>query len=200
VVSKFHNQICVGGAGDTPISYTEPDASPPWIWEVRWANYGLKNCGIYVISQQRSAWPVKIGVSADVPRRIAELQTSHWNPLVCYHYWLCEDPKSAFRLERECHAILRRGGHSLLGEWFDLRASHAPKVVQFAAHKLEVEISTTVPDTERYKALRDEWEERLIMRPLLKAQADTDKKVKQRKAAFKSLPAHERLIQPETIY
>lgn len=121
-------------------------------WRVDWKSFGFSYCGVYLISQ-RSGWPLKIGISDCVPKRLSGLQTSHWNELICSGYWLLADRAQAQRLERRVHDVLaRRGGH-LLGEWFDIRADKAREIVEFEAQVLGLEVATEVPDNKKFEAV-----------------------------------------------
>lgn len=123
-------------------------------WRVNWKKFGFPFCGLYLISQ-RSGWPLKVGISDCVLKRLNGLQTSNWNELVCSGYWILADRAQAQRLERRVHEVIADKGGHLLGEWFDLRADKAREIVEFEAQMLGIELATEVPKNEKFKGVHD---------------------------------------------
>lgn len=122
---------------------------PQPLWLLDWGELGFAYSGVYVIAPG-GAWPNKIGISCCVPRRLIALQTSHWQKLHVFDYWLCENAKAARTVERSVHKILADDGKLLMGEWFDVRSNQASKVVEYAADREGIELARRIPETEKF--------------------------------------------------
>ncbi len=69
-------------------------------------------------------YPTKIGYTDNLGHRLGGLQTGHWIELGIYATLVCAD---VITFEREVHHDLR--SRRIRGEWFDIRADEAMKVV-----------------------------------------------------------------------
>lgn len=134
-----------------PIDEFSPSAG---IWMVPWRQLGFDFCAVYLIATA-TRWPVKVGMSDCAAARLAQLQTSHWNELRVWRYWVCENRKAARTLEQKTHELLCEGSRRLLGEWFDMDLEKAAETVVFAAENLGIEIAKEIPETERYRPVFD---------------------------------------------
>ncbi len=72
---------------------------------------------VYIIqSGDRPKSPIKIGVSSNVDKRVAELQTGNPYPLKVLASITCRSKSDAYGLENFIHKKLRK--HRMKGEWF----------------------------------------------------------------------------------
>jgi hypothetical protein len=131
-------------------SSSETECREVGLWQLDWPELGFAYAGVYIISPP-SGWPVKVGISCAVQRRLAALQTSHWSRLTVFHYWLCENSKAAKTVERAAHTILKKDGKLMNGEWFDIREKQAPALITFAAEQEGIELAQDLPDTPKFK-------------------------------------------------
>ena len=77
------------------------------------------NYGVYFIySGEKQTSPVKIGVTTDLERRIAELQTGNPYQLNCKALIPCSDKTQAYNLESFFHKQFKK--NRMMGEWFKL--------------------------------------------------------------------------------
>jgi len=79
--------------------------------------------------------PLKIGHSIKPKSRISQLQTDNHEPVDIYAIAWTVDSKLSFRVERRCHKILKKAGRHVRGEWFDIDAEWAKKVIAVAARE-----------------------------------------------------------------
>jgi hypothetical protein len=77
---------------------------------------------VYVIAPD-TGFPCKVGVAENVRKRLAALQTAHWEELHIYHTFEVASRGDAFRLERLTHKRLKE--HHIRGEWFNVLVSDA---------------------------------------------------------------------------
>lgn len=98
---------------------TAPDDE---VWRIVWADYGLPYCGVYVVTPE-SKWPCKVGMTSDMPNRLAQIQTSLWMPVTVSGYRWCADRETARTIEQHTHE--RLADRRLFGEWFDIRHPEA---------------------------------------------------------------------------
>ena len=104
----------------------------------------LNVASIYIVGPPNGR-PVKIGVANDIRKRLTDFNIAHWDPIVS-HY-ICPIGRLGpycFTIEKAIHAELKKQGKHLRGEWFDLEASEALKVVE----RFRAEM---VPDEEKAK-------------------------------------------------
>ena len=99
-------------------------------------------CGLYCVAPGADG-PTKIGVTNNVQRRVAGMQTGYWAPLRVYGFRLvlpqgeinrykslqAAFKAGAFALERRVQIEMRRHDLALLGEWYDLTSSEAFDVI-----------------------------------------------------------------------
>lgn len=84
--------------------------------------------GVYVIGAP--GHPVKIGIAADVTKRLSTIQTGCPERLKVYLF-LGVKPGTARAIEQECHR--RLAAHRQTGEWFAMDRREAVSVVQAVA-------------------------------------------------------------------
>lgn len=126
-------------------NYGIQDNDPQQLWRINWKDYGFPYCGVYVITTD-SLYPCKIGISVNPVKRLLSLQTSHWRPLQISGYRWCENAADAKKVEKEAHEILKEGGKSLMGEWFDIRVDKALEAIDWAGVTLSVVVNNFIPD------------------------------------------------------
>ena len=99
-------------------------------------------CGLYCIAP-RADGPTKIGVTNNMQRRVAGMQTGYWAPLRVYGFRLvlpqgqsnkykslqAAFKAGAFALEKRVQVEMRKHDLALLGEWYDLTSSEAFQVI-----------------------------------------------------------------------
>lgn len=78
----------------------------------------MAECSVYVIGFDLDKAPSKVGIASDPLKRMASLQTAHYQKLVMAGWWNCPDRDMARYLERAFHEVQHR--ERLSGEWFDL--------------------------------------------------------------------------------
>lgn len=120
------------------------------LWRVDWKQFGFKYCGVYLVAPE-SGTPVKIGISETAVKRLAQLQTSHWQRLVIWDYWICENRHAAQKVEKKAHTLLQDLNKHLLGEWFDMRGEAVSRVVEFAAMHEAVELVQEIPNNDKFR-------------------------------------------------
>lgn len=81
----------------------------------------MTDCSVYVIGFDLDKGPSKVGIASDPEKRMATLQTAHFQRLVLAGSWTCPDREIARALEASFHATQSKS--RLSGEWFDI----APK-------------------------------------------------------------------------
>jgi hypothetical protein len=75
---------------------------------------------VYIIAPD-SGFPSKVGVAENTIKRLACLQTSHWEELHVYEAFEMVNRGAAYRIER---IVKRRlAEHCIRGEWFNLMVS-----------------------------------------------------------------------------
>jgi hypothetical protein len=79
---------------------------------------------VYLISPLVK-WPCKIGVTHNVPKRLATLQAFHWEELKLFHCRLLHHPYNA---EAAIHRMLQ--DKRLRGEWFDVKIEEAIEAIE----------------------------------------------------------------------
>lgn len=131
----------LGAGTDAPTCFT-PEAALRY---VDWRSYGLSYCGVYLIAADR-AGPVKIGVSQSAEKRLAALQTAHWQRLHVFDYAWVKHARMARNVEQEAHAWLRDNGKGILGEWFETSVEQAYEALEWAAAALSIELHVEIPD------------------------------------------------------
>jgi hypothetical protein len=93
---------------------------------------------VYVICHKRNdepVAPVKIGISVDVQKRLASLQTGNPYPLVIAAQFFCPNGL-AETVERSFLEIESRVEHRLAGEWFNYEPIAAVQLVNFTIRAL----------------------------------------------------------------
>lgn len=85
-------------------------------------------CFVYVIGFDLEKGPSKVGIAANPTKRMASLQTGHFQRLFLAGTWGCPDREIARELEAAFHATQR--DTRISGEWFDL----APKKCMAILH------------------------------------------------------------------
>ena len=90
-------------------------------------------CEVYVIVA--SCGHVKIGITDDVPKRLAGLQTSNPLPLRLYTSVRASDRKTARLVESSCHSLLAL--YRVCGEWFSV----IPQIAELALFSI---VDTTI--------------------------------------------------------
>lgn len=75
-------------------------------------------CSVYVIGFDLDKAPSKVGIAVDPPKRLASLQTAHFQRLKLAGGWATPDRECARALEEAFHHTQRKA--RLSGEWFDL--------------------------------------------------------------------------------
>lgn len=88
----------------------------------------MRQSVIYVVGSQRS--PVKIGYAASLSARLSSLQCGNPDELVV-HYSLRAPHGVGKAIEREIHKAL--AAHHRRGEWFDIDAGEAFRIVEAVA-------------------------------------------------------------------
>lgn len=88
--------------------------------------FGVKSF-VYVIQPEGHA-ACKIGVAELLQGRLAELQCGAWAKLRCMAAIAVVDG-NAIKLEQATHRLLKRRGHHLIGEWFDISYETAAQAV-----------------------------------------------------------------------
>ena len=90
---------------------------------------------VYVVGTESG--PYKIGIAADIPKRIAQLQTGNPYPLVL-HRELTDWGVFERDMERVLHTVLER--YRLGGEWFDCSLAKIDDAIETAKALIEPEI------------------------------------------------------------
>lgn len=88
-------------------------------------NHG-DNLHVYVIALAKCG-PCKIGISTSPNKRLASLQTAHYETLEIHSLW-ASDKLNPRQVERRVHTILRYA--RLRGEWFSVSVSQAEEVLR----------------------------------------------------------------------
>jgi hypothetical protein len=96
---------------------------------------------IYIIAPD-SGFPCKIGVAMDTAKRLAALQTSHWEKLYLYERFPILNKGRSYKIERIIHRRLKE--HSIRGEWFNLLVSDAAKVINELLEELKESAESAV--------------------------------------------------------
>lgn len=78
--------------------------------------------------------PTKIGVAADMVKRMSGLQTGNWEELVVQFLLWAPGKEATIRIESEIHLQLKE--RHISGEWFDLHVSEAPTIIKSMAARL----------------------------------------------------------------
>lgn len=86
------------------------------------------NVFVYVIRVTSGA--VKIGVTNDVARRVATLQTANHEELTLVYVFKCQSQEHALSLESAFHSKYQH--HHIRGEWFDVSVEDIETDMQFA--------------------------------------------------------------------
>jgi hypothetical protein len=116
---------------------------------------------IYVIAPD-SGFPCKVGVAANTAKRLANLQTAHWESLYLYERFPVLNKGRAYMIER---IILRRlKDNRIRGEWFNLLVSDAAKVIKEITDELKQESDAALCVTVAKPALiyKDKRERRIL--------------------------------------
>lgn len=92
-------------------------------------------CQVYIIEQAETGY-IKIGISEDVQKRLAALQTANPHKLTLRYILTCPTTQDAQTIERMLHQ--RYSDWRKSGEWFDVDAEEAISEIQwcmqFASH------------------------------------------------------------------
>jgi hypothetical protein len=94
---------------------------------------------------------VKIGISEDLVRRIATIQSCHFDELVFHRFWWVPGIAMASRVESGFKS--RFAEYNIRGEWFDMSPAQAEKQVEAAINRLGI-WSLTQSEMEH---LFDDW-------------------------------------------
>lgn len=78
----------------------------------------MADCSVYSIGFDLTKGPSKVGIASDPLKRMATLQTAHFQKLVCAGWWATPDREIARQLEIAFHATQAK--FRLSGEWFDI--------------------------------------------------------------------------------
>jgi hypothetical protein len=105
---------------------------------------------VYLLKPVQGA-PVKIGISEDPVRRIATIQSSHFDELVFHRFWWLPGIAVATRIE----SGFKNGfaDYNIRGEWFNMSPEQAEKQVEAAIERLGI-WSLTQSEMEH---LFDDW-------------------------------------------
>ena len=76
------------------------------------------DCSVYVIGFDLDKSPSKVGIARCPERRMAGLQTAHYQKLILAGYWATPNREIARALEASFHDVESK--LRLSGEWFDL--------------------------------------------------------------------------------
>ncbi len=76
-----------------------------------------EECSVYVVGFDLDKAPSKVGIASDPIRRMASLQTAHFQRLVIAGWWKTPDREIARALEVAFHTT--QSAKRLSGEWFD---------------------------------------------------------------------------------
>jgi hypothetical protein len=96
---------------------------------------------IYVIGPD-SGFPCKIGIAMDTAKRLASLQTAHWENLYLYEAFPMVNKGRSYKIERIIHRRLK--DHCIRGEWFNLLVSDASKAIKELLEELKEVPKSTV--------------------------------------------------------
>jgi Rha family phage regulatory protein len=98
---------------------------------------------VYIIGNEDNSY-IKIGVSADVEKRLKQLQTGSWtNLFLIYKSMVCSN---AFDIEKNIHNKI--SSEKVRGEWFEIEVSEAIKLIESENHKLDNEFLETYYETD----------------------------------------------------
>jgi hypothetical protein len=114
---------------------------------------------VYVIRDGRDH--VKIGVSKDPIRRIAQLRATSTAPLSFAYIGVT--PSEGYDIERGAHVAL--AGHRINGEWFNVRADEAVAAIAGAAFRLGYPILQLSADQAARTVARARAEDAMAARP-----------------------------------
>lgn len=111
------------------------------------------SCFLYIIAQERSNF-IKIGVTADIDARLAQLQTGNPQRLVIVRLFLLKDLTAAVRLEQLFHQRYQQ--LRVQGEWFRVSPMDLLSDINFA-----LQLARSWPDvlgcSDFTDALPDGW-------------------------------------------
>ena len=82
---------------------------------------------VYFISPDPVAGPIKIGVSTNLPSRLSQLQTGHYQDLHVIAWVSCDDVGSAYKLESALHGVC--SGKCIRNEWFSINAEEVNRLI-----------------------------------------------------------------------
>jgi len=117
-------------------------------WLVDWAAIKRPEYCLYIIAPD-GGWPIKIGISNWVLRRLRQLQTANWKRLsVAKCYWTT-DKSAALFLEQKIIGQFRKETRWLLGEWLDVRAPEAAERLEWLALEAGILIGDSTPKDDR---------------------------------------------------
>lgn len=81
---------------------------------------------VYVVGPI-TGFPCKVGVAGNLKKRVDTLQTGHWEELSIHHAVMVRSKSLAFKVEKL--AMNRLKDHRIRGEWFNVFAKDAAKVL-----------------------------------------------------------------------
>jgi hypothetical protein len=95
--------------------------------------------GLYIMTTAEG-WPCKIGVTTNLVERLLQVQVGNWHKIKPTDFWFVslraarrQSSQSAFALERAVHEKLSDIVERMSGEWFDVDAPDARRVVEKVA-------------------------------------------------------------------
>lgn len=83
----------------------------------------MKQCSLYVIAtivDGEKVAPIKIGIAKDPKRRLGDFQTASPTELGIALDMILQSRDAAADLEKACHAIAKKVGVHIRGEWINL--------------------------------------------------------------------------------
>ena len=112
-------------------------------------------CAVYAIGPEKGR-PIKIGYGHDLEYRLSGIQTGNWIKLmVHFNVWVV-DLMLARRIELACHSLLDKVKKRISGEWFDVTADWAKKVILFAGHQEKIPFYTN-KDLASIMVAKEDW-------------------------------------------
>lgn len=87
---------------------------------------------VYFVSPSPKTGPVKIGVTTNINKRLAQLQTSHHEKLQVIALITCDNNAHAYSLESKLHS--KCASTQIRNEWFDINADDVEGLVKSIQH------------------------------------------------------------------
>lgn len=109
---------------------------------------------VYVIGPQ-SGPPLKIGFSRRLAIRLTELQVASHEALRFHLVCWLPSKEAATSLEHRCHRILTEAGRHIRGEWFNVDAASAAKVIDRASIDVDCQLVPHKDLVRRFPSSKD---------------------------------------------